>query len=157
MIPRLQQQQQSPVHCRQTLIVTAVLLLLPVSVGTSSTAASSSTTQSNRNHNDAMDSSEPYYASLQGRLKLMRRCDSSIVYVNRIYLTCDSPGEYNIESSSGDGYRQSSRCKYGDQANVYIFCKFPVSYTAPLKNKQKQIGLVWRKIDASIPWDDFSF
>ena len=67
------------------------------------------------------ENTEPdYYASLQGRLKLMRRCDASIVYVDRIYLTCDSPGAYYYGSG---GYRKSSRCKYGDEANMYIFCK----------------------------------
>jgi hypothetical protein len=59
-----------------------------------------------------------YYASLKGRLKLSRRCNSSIVYVDRIYLTCDSPGD-DLE-----GYRQSSRCKHGDEAHMYLFCKF---------------------------------
>jgi hypothetical protein len=127
MVPSVQQTHQQ--QYRRIRIVTALLLLLPVSVETSSSASSSSTTttQSSKKHNNAVDSSEPYYASLQGRLKLMRRCESTIVYVNRIYLTCDSPGEWNEEASSGEGYRQSSRCKYGDQANAYIFCKYRLS------------------------------
>ena len=67
-----------------------------------------------------------YYSSLQGRLSLMRRCEASVVYVHRMYLTCDSPGDYYYGSG---GYRKSSRCKYGDKANMYIFCKFEMRLT----------------------------
>lgn len=129
MVPSVQRTHQQ--QYRRIRIVTALLLLLPMSVETSSSASSASTTttQSSKKHNNAVDSSEPYYASLQGRLKLMRRCESTTVYVNRIYLTCDSPGEWNEEASSGEGYRQSSRCKYGDQANAYIFFSLSQDYS----------------------------
>jgi hypothetical protein len=73
--------------------------------------------EQNNAQNDIAKYDSEYYASLKGRLKLSRRCNSSIVYVDRIYLTCDSPGD------DGEGYRQSSRCKYGDEAHMYLFCK----------------------------------
>ncbi|KAI2498206.1 hypothetical protein MHU86_16288 [Fragilaria crotonensis] len=55
----------------------------------------------------------------------MRRCEASVVYVDRIYLTCDSPGDYYYGSG---GYRKSSRCKYGDKANMYIFFTISQDY-----------------------------
>jgi hypothetical protein len=69
----------------------------------------------------AEDTTSYDYSDLSGHLKLMRHCDVNIVYVNSIYLTCDSPGSYYYGSG---GYRKSSRCKYGDKADMYIFCKY---------------------------------
>lgn len=61
------------------------------------------------------------YSDLTGQLGVVGRCDARIVYVTRMYLTCDSAGDYYYGSNSS--YRQSSRCKYGDKANMHIFCK----------------------------------
>jgi len=74
---------------------------------------------------DSSSSSDNDYSDLLGRLKLIRRCDTNIVYVNSIYLTCDSPGSYYYGSG---GYRQSSRCKYGDNADMYIFFTISDNY-----------------------------
>jgi hypothetical protein len=91
------------------------LLFLAVSLLLSSSSSSSSIVV------QAEDTTSYDYSDLSGHLKLMRHCDVNIVYVNSIYLTCDSPGSYYYGSG---GYRKSSRCKYGDKADMYIFCKY---------------------------------
>lgn len=84
-------------------------------------AESSSTTSTTTDSSTSTTDSE-----LSGRLKLIRRCDTNIIYVNSIYMTCDSPGSYYYGSG---GYRKSSRCKYGDKADTYIFCKYATGRT----------------------------
>jgi hypothetical protein len=88
-----------------------VLLFLAVSLLSSSTSVVV----------QAEDDTSYDYSDLSGQLKMIRHCDVNIVYVNSLYLTCDSPGSYYYGSG---GYRKSSRCKYGDKADMYIFCKF---------------------------------
>jgi hypothetical protein len=103
-----------------------VMMLSSCSVGTPN-----GTQQSRYLQQDSGAINSEYYASLQGRLTLMRRCEASVVYVDRIYLTCDSPGDYYYGSG---GYRKSSRCKYGDNANMYIFCKFYIVFGIVLRD-----------------------
>ena len=55
-----------------------------------------------------------------GKLEIMNCLTGSPVTVSSAYLTCDSAGAYYYGKSS---YRGSSRCKYGDKANVNAYCK----------------------------------
>mmetsp|Transcript_41634 Transcript_41634/g.47310 ORF Transcript_41634/g.47310 Transcript_41634/m.47310 type:complete len:362 (+) Transcript_41634:236-1321(+) len=58
---------------------------------------------------------------MPGRLEMMKRCRSRHVYVNRMYLTCDSPSAYYNYETDKSSYQGSTRCKYGDKGRLYVF------------------------------------
>jgi hypothetical protein len=76
-------------------------------------------------------------ADMVGRLNIMSSCDANVVNVDKMYLTCDSPGTYYYSKDQSTYYRKSSRCKYGDKGNLYVFCKYLLFAVGGLDDKRK--------------------
>jgi len=58
---------------------------------------------------------------MPGSLEVVKRCQNNYVYVNEMYLTCDSPSAYYNYGTDKSSYEESTRCKYGDKGKIYVY------------------------------------